>query len=305
MLSIITPHKDDIEGIKSLKISLKIQTSEKWFWIIVDDGSSIFNKSSLQEITNGVENIKVIYNETNLGPSISRNKGVDSVVSSNMVFLDSDDFISPKFVENRIRVVDDFVVYANLNIVDKERTFERRFSNIKTDFLKSFSMANFPWQTTAILWNKIFFEKIGGFNPNLKLLEDIEVSILALHKSKNHLVLIDNEVDFYYLVKPINYTKRPFFLVKNSVELLVKNLCNDSTFPYHKELVNYYFLAVRYFIKDKKANINDLKNILLLFKNKKIISSKHYYLGCLTFILLPVLKNNFFLRINRKIFKQL
>ena len=300
-LGIITPHYNNIEGLKSIYSMLLEQVSDNWEWIIVDDNS--INKNEVVLLFNNNSKVKVLSNDRNLGPSVSRNKGANQINTNKIVFLDSDDIITKNFVMNRLVNVSDIRVYGNMMITDELRLHEKRFSNITSDFLENLLKANFPWQTTAILWNREFFVGLGLFDTSLKLLEDIELSIRALLYSEEGLIFIDNEIDFYYVSKPINSVSRPFLLVRESVEKIVKKVTPLITDLQKKNLVNYYYLSTRYFIKDSKSKIKDLQCHLFFFHKNKIINRKTFFLGMIILLLYPFQSKTFFLRLNRKIFK--
>ena len=300
-LGIITPHYNNIEGLKSIYSMLLNQVSDNWEWIIVDDNS--LNKKDVVHFFDNGNKVIVICNDTNLGPSISRNKGAYQTNTNKIVFLDSDDIITEKFVVNRLVDVSAIIVYANMFITDESRLHEKRFSNVTSGFLDSFLKANFPWQTTAVLWNRNFFIESGLFDNSLKLLEDIELAIRGLVYSKESLILIDNEIDFYYVSKPISSLSRPFLLVKESVERVVVKITPLITDLQKKNLINYYFLSTRYFITDSTSKSKDLKNHLSFFNKMKIINRKTFFIGMIILFLYPFQSKSFFLRLNRKIFK--
>jgi len=307
-ISIITPHFNDFEGIKQTYNCLKKQNSNQWEWIIVDDFSDISTKELVKEYfkDHSNTNIKLIFNDTKTNGSVCRNIGIEHATYDHLVFLDSDDMISEDFVSNRLIDVEDFVVFKNSIILD-EKGYKKPFSNISSNYLNHFLQAKFAWQTTAILWSKDFLIKIGKFNPDLKRLQDIELSIRALLVGTNYKVL-DNKVDFFYCVAPIDSKKRPVKLICDSVNYLITNIHNNYKLTNHQQslLKGYYFVCVRYLYKSKlKEDIKYVKNSLQLFHSKHYISFFGFVFGLL---FLKLLKNNsisydLFIRLNRKFFK--
>lgn len=307
-ISIITPHFNDFKGIQQTYECLKKQTSNNWEWIIVDDFSDNYVKKLLEEYFKecGLLNIKLIFNNSKTNAAECRNIGVEESSNRTLVFLDADDIISENFVSNRLVEVNDFVVFKNFHIVD-ENGKTKPFPTANSDFLNHFLQAKFIWQTTAVLWSKDFLIKIGKFNTDLKGLEDIELSMRALNLSNNYKV-IDNKVDFFYCVAPIDTKKRPVDMICESVDYLINYMHDNYQLDSRqKKLVRgYYFLTVRYFERSKsKEHINLVQKKLKLFYKKKHIGITKYVLG---FILLKVYNFNIlsgsqFLRINRYLFK--
>src|SRR5690606_4765617 len=246
-LSIITPHFNDFSGIKRLYDCFQIQTSELWQWIIVDDCSDMDVKNEVESFFFEKKNnhIHIIFSKAKTNASHCRNLGASQAQYDNVVFLDSDDYIFPDFVANRLIEVKEFCVFLNIEIKNYRGDIQP-FSNIESDFLDNFLKARFAWQTTAVLWNKAYFDKIKGFDDKLTNLQDIEISIKALFQGKNYRIITNNEVDFQYFVTPINTEKRTIFKITQSVIYLLKKLVADYNLSNRqlKYLRGYYFLCV-------------------------------------------------------------
>ncbi len=308
-LSIVTPHKDDVDGLKAISAMLKNQSLSSWEWIIVDDFSNEQNKAKIKnEISFTDDKIKIVFNKENLKAAKSRNIGLQYVAGNNVVFLDSDDEITSRFVENRLMKIDDFKVYLNFKVKDSNDNIQN-FSNIKSDYLNNFLKSKFAWQTTAVLWETKFLQKIGGFNQELILLEDIELSLVALNLSNKFEVVVDNEIDYFYHLKPIDIKKRTFEMVSKSVDIFVNSICKkcDLTPLQKKYLSSYYYLSVKYLCrtKKKKRNFNFThSNLKTLYRNE-CISFFKFSVGIFIFFLFNygLLEPKMFLNINRYFFK--
>ena len=308
MVSIITPHWNDYLGLENLLVCLKEQESNNWEWIIIDDASDFDVQQHLKKIKkeNHLLNIKILYNSEKNNASVCRNQGAKIASNNSIVFLDSDDTISSKFVLNRLLEVNEFIVFQNILVVNK--TSSLPYTKIKNDFLNYFLKAKFAWQTTSILFNKQFFLKIDGFDPNLKLLQDVELSIRILLFGKDYKILTDNEVDFFYKVDSIDIKKRTLEKVTDSVNYLILKSSNDFglTNVQKQKMSSYYYLAVRYFIK---SNLSDdtvrLQNCLKTFYTKSVINFNLFLIGKILIKLYSwklVSKENF-IKYNRFFFK--
>lgn len=307
-ISVITPHFNDFEGLKQTHNCLLKQNSDQWEWIIVDDFSdeTIIEKLQYYFKKHDCKNIEIVFNKIKANGSVCRNIGIDHASYEHLIFLDSDDIISEDFVSNRLMIVEDFVIFRNYNLLDGNGD-SKLASTVSSDFLNHFLQAKFLWQTTAILWNKSFLIKIGKFNPDLKRLQDIELSIRALLLGTNYKV-IDNKVDFFYCVVPINSKKRPVKLICDSVNYLITDIHDNYKLEdYQKSLLKgYYFLCVRYFYKSKsKKDIPYLKSSLALFHSKSYITGLSYLKGLLFIYLFDynILSSELFVKLNRYFFK--
>jgi glycosyltransferase involved in cell wall biosynthesis len=307
-ISIITPHFNDFEGIKQVHNCLLKQDSEQWEWIIVDDFSDPSIKESISEYfkQHDSPNIKLILNEKKTTGSVCRNIGVDHATYNHLVFLDSDDIISEDFIINRSVVVEDFVVFKNFNLLD-EKGNNKPAPSADSNYLDYFLQAKFIWQTSAILWNKNFLVQIGKFNQDLRRLQDVELSIRALLLGKNYKV-IDNKVDFFYNVVPIDIKKKPIHIICVAVDYLITYMHDHYQLDKRQRnlVTGYYYLCVRYFNRSEdKGDIVHVQKSLKLFYKKNYMSY-FSYLRALLFLNLykiNLISSDLFLRLNRYFYK--
>lgn len=309
MISIITPHYNNFSGLENLLVCLKNQESNAWEWIIVDDLSSVEELDKLKQFgkKNKDLNIRILFNTHKQNASVCRNQGAQLATYNKIVFLDSDDTILPQFVDNRKIQNDEFVVFLNILTTDGKN--RKPFSSIKNDYLNNFLKAKFPWQTTSILFNKDYFFKIGGFDNNLQLLQDVEMSIRILLKGNNYQIITNNEVDFLYHISKIDINKRTLAKVSDSVIYLLNKLNNQYQLNkiQKRNLSSYYFLVVRYFVKsNQKDDLFRLKNTLKVFYKTKSINFFQYLVGrfFIQLLNLKIFGKNQFLKLNRYVFKK-
>lgn len=307
-LSIITPHFNNSEGIKNIYTMLLCQTCSVWEWIIVDDSSDDINIKVLNSFLKKADDsrVQILLNSEKTNASVCRNKGITLSTERWLVFLDSDDTITRDFVENRSVEPSSFSIFKNMNIVDHNGNLTK--SNPPNfNYLGHFLNANFIWQTTAIVWNKFFLVKLGAFNPNLKRLQDVELSIRALYNDSDYEVL-DNTIDFSYKVLPIR-SKRDFVKpVCESVYFLISHTFdNYSLTKKQKHYVKaFYFMCTKYIERS-----GDRNNIVHVIPNLKILWDKNYIdfslyfigLSLLKFYKIGILSDTSFLRLNRYFFK--
>jgi glycosyltransferase involved in cell wall biosynthesis len=307
-LSIITPHYNDLEGLKRIYSCLQEQTNAHWEWVIVDDVSE---KSILNEVKAWYdllvnEQVKLICNSDKTNASVCRNLGANAAENDIVVFLDADDYMTSDFVANRQVEVVDFVVFKNTAIDDKYEGV-RILPKTTGNYLDHFLKAQFIWPITSILWNREFFNTIGEFDDKLPRLQDVELSIRALQKSTSYRVL-DNSVDFYYRVKPIRERKNFVQPVCDSVYLFISELLDTSNFTKDQLTLisSYYYLCVKYFARSGHIeNVELVNRNLKLFYKKSSITLVNFLIGFLVLKLYSwkIISKKFFLRTNRYVFK--
>jgi glycosyltransferase involved in cell wall biosynthesis len=307
-LSIITPHYNDLEGLKRIYTCLKEQVSHDWEWVIVDDLSEF---SVIKEVRDwhkllGDKYVKLICNPNKTNASVCRNLGANAANSDVLVFLDADDYITPDFVANRQVEVIDFVVFKNSAIDDKYEGV-RILPEKSGDYLDHFLKTKFVWPITSILWNRSFFKAVGQFNERLPRLQDVELSIRALQNSTLFVVL-DNSVDFYYRVKPIRERKNFVKPVCDSVYLFISELLDSSSLSNYQLsfISSYYYLCIKYFARSGVIeNVDLVSRNLKLFYKKRYITFLDFLIGFLVLRLYAwgIIPKKFFLRLNRYLYK--
>lgn len=308
MISIITPHFNDFEGLERIYGCLKEQSSNSWEWLVVDDMSDESVRNSVEDFFQSISDhrVQLILNSSKTNASLCRNIGIDHATHEHLVFLDSDDFIANDFVANRLIPVDEFVVFRNYNIVDEKNEVFSKGSEISNP-IDCFLSANFVWQTTCILWNKAFLTQIGSFDPNLKRLQDVELSIRALIVGKNYKFL-DNKIDFFYCTKPIR--TKPHIVSEScaSVNYLISKIRTNYAFDAirHSMLKSYYYALVKSLHRSKNRNdVIFVQESLKLFWKKKYLNTLNFIIGKILLVLYKyhLITDSLFLKVNRYFFK--
>lgn len=99
-VSIILPSYNSINYIEKAIKSVIDQTFKNWELIIIDDCSKDGTKLLLKKKYSKIKKIKIIFNKKNLGPGLSRNKGLKFSKGKYVAFLDSDDV----WKKNKIKI---------------------------------------------------------------------------------------------------------------------------------------------------------------------------------------------------------
>ncbi|WP_114749051.1 glycosyltransferase family 2 protein [Pleomorphovibrio marinus] len=95
-VSIITPSFNSSTFIRETVDSVICQTYKDWELIICDDGSDDGTIEILKKYVALDQRIKLIQNEVNFGPAVSRNNAIKHASGDFIAFLDSDDVWMPE-----------------------------------------------------------------------------------------------------------------------------------------------------------------------------------------------------------------
>jgi hypothetical protein len=146
--------------------------------IVVDDGSS---DGSLAVARKFEPTVRVLTGP-NRGVSAARNRGVAETTADWIIFLDADDLLEPGTVSQRLAVAKaanaDVVISDWLDICDDGsghlNTGARRsidWPALEAD--AELATALHVWATTAaVLYRRSLVERIGGFRPDLPIIQD-------------------------------------------------------------------------------------------------------------------------------------
>lgn len=96
--SIIIPFYNAENSIDRCLQSILEQTLPDFEVILIDDGS-VDNSNNICRCFAEKDTRFKIFNQQNQGPSVARNRGLDSASGKYVVFIDSDDFIEVNFLE--------------------------------------------------------------------------------------------------------------------------------------------------------------------------------------------------------------
>lgn len=183
--SVIIPLYNKEDLVEQTITSLLNQLFTDFEVIIVNDGST---DNSLSKITPLIDSRFTIINQNNKGAASSRNTGVTLSKGSYIALLDADDLWKPNHLFELKKLIETFPsagLYCNnyeifyTNDLSNPAQFNFEFNDdclIVPDFFKA-SITNCVAWTSAVGFSKRKFEAVGGFNPELKTAQDLDLWI--------------------------------------------------------------------------------------------------------------------------------
>jgi glycosyltransferase involved in cell wall biosynthesis len=156
------------------------QTYPDWELFVVDDCSD--SPYSLPDFCEGYrDRITLLHNEKNMGPGLSRQRGVDLSKGEYVCFLDSDDYYDSLFLAKSLEA------HGRLPEVAGTYTIAKY---IQTDTIRAGSDINHryivpnlfdffrPWPTCAWMWKKQFISRWKDLKTNQDSLFEIDISMV-------------------------------------------------------------------------------------------------------------------------------
>lgn len=214
-ISVIIPVYNCETFISRCLDSICRQEYQDFETIIIDDGSTDCSGKICDEYAKKDSRFKVFHIE-NGGPSIARNYGIDHCQGEYICFIDGDDWVNHRYLDQLIHLLRDYD--ADIACVNHIKTTEyisddlysdhiisnRKFSNI--ELLNQYGNTYHPYLTTVWgkLYNKNLFDNIRFAEG--KLHEDIDITYRLFYKSQS--IVISDQILYYYWKHPNSITGR-------------------------------------------------------------------------------------------------
>ena len=198
--------------------------------ICVDDCSDESFYIQLKQRLNNIDNVRLLRNDRNLGPSASRNIGIKYSNSEYISFHDPDDFVVAGrgyYISKFLNKYKPNILFHSFTISDiKENlVFSNKFEK-HNGFLYLFKCL---YVTPAFTCKRKILINVGGYDQNLRYAEDIDLYI-KLRKNykfffiKDKLVKITNRKERRL---DANHQSNNFSLMRDSInKIFIKNIFN-------------------------------------------------------------------------------
>ena len=236
-VSIIIPVYNTEKFLNRCLDSVINQTYSDYEIICVDDYSDDKSREILKAYEQRYHNIRCFYNDKNLGQGRSRMLGIDKSYGKYIMFVDSDDYIAPNYIEVYMNTVQktkcDVVVGGFITDNGKKKKKHSLKQSENVECIISYSYACFKLYNKAFLLdNKIDF---GKYRKG----EDIYFSLCLVLAGAKHEII--EYCGYYYFVNLSSTTRTityDCFFEKNVSEMF-EMLNKYRDYKNNIELYNY------------------------------------------------------------------
>ena len=215
LFSIIVPAYNSVDSIYRCLESILSQDVNDFELVIIDDGSTDLTGAILDDIAHRDARVRVIHNKSNLGVSVTRNKGIDVSQGDYLLFIDSDDFIGQGYLrsiyDSIVANKADIYIWGITKIVNnaapKVISPTRFYTFDRVEFLSSFLPAQLDCGLYGFVANKaVRRDLIVGngirFNTNLRLLEDYDFFLSCYQYSER--INVFSLSDYFYILPNVS-----------------------------------------------------------------------------------------------------
>jgi glycosyltransferase involved in cell wall biosynthesis len=259
LISIIIPVYNSAEVLKRCLESVKNQTYTNMEVILVDDGSTDSSPVICDEYAIKDRRF-IVYHIKNHGVSYARNLGLDCFRGEYCIFIDSDDYVLPEYVETLLFAIkDNHVELATCHryAVDSENIY--RFHPQREDYIEEtniISFKNYDYFTNydhRTVWAAIYSKKIIKqirFREELYVGEDTLFFVMALKKAGK---MVDISDKLYIYVRYKESLSHGFYDEKKFTEILawkkIYGLFKDHSINVRKSCIANLGMACMYGLK--------------------------------------------------------
>ena len=253
MISIVVPAYNAVNVIGLCIDSILKSTYKDFELVIVNDGSKDNTLEILQEYAKKDQRIRVIDRE-NGGQSEARNTGLRASKGKYVMFIDSDDYLDPDYLEKMHECLiknDADVVVSGYTCVDQEHK-PYAVNKYKNTRFSQFSML-MPW---GKLIKKDLLDKNNIEFENINYWED-HVFSFAIYSHASKVVTAEDLVGYNYYYNVNGLTKNNFLAFKVDVlpahRATLKAIDKDD-YKENKELWDYTLLkgCISHFLESGK-----------------------------------------------------
>lgn len=275
-ITVIIPCYNSEKSIKSTLLSILNQTLRVDEVVVIDDGSTDKTRDIVKSIQkNYKKNRIVLFSQNNKGVSAARNKGVEISRGDWIAFCDSDDYWIPeknqkvtKYIKNNPAL--DFIAHeygVGMNNTIQKVNNKQKYNEKKSLFPQLYQKCLF--QTSSIFIKKSLFNKIGGFDEDLKVAEDYDMwlkvsdianfcyikellGVYTIQETNKKNLSADEMLMFESTVK----------VLKRHINKLYKYYSKQKTFTIvFYRFARLYIAEIMFFLK--KNEIKNIKKILI------------------------------------------
>lgn len=283
-VSAIIPVYNGENYISYLIKDIKNQTYKKVEYIFIDDGSVDKTFKILESSFAKNKNVKII-KQKNQGVSAARNKGIEVARGKYILFIDSDDRLSPDFIRNYVNKIKnnhtDIEVFSAAKINDnKTKNISGYIQYTKLSNKKNISSEEFikdvcAYQVSGYIWSFIFKKNLWEnirFKSDISVWEDLLAVFLILLEYPNIKIHFNKEYYYYYYQRKdsilhttkLKDLKQKIEVTNIMIERCKNNLVFADLVPY---LEGFKVGTIYSIIKSNSLDKKSLKELKQNYKN--------------------------------------
>lgn len=203
LISVIVPVYNAENYLYRCVESICKQTYSYFELLLVNDGSKDNSLKLCKELEEQ-DNRIVVFDRPNGGVSAARNTGLEHKRGQYVVFIDSDDFVSPNYLENLYLAIKQNsydIVQCNFERTSKLDVFPATVEYRQDDVIEiTKEQALNERKYKVVVWNKIYSSQIlEGFLFQEGIIHEDDASYYIFVDRADRIAVLNESLYFYYL----------------------------------------------------------------------------------------------------------
>ncbi len=207
-VSIIIPFFNGKEYVEIMVQSILSQSYSNWELLMIDDGCTDGAQDYVIDLATEEPRIHYIKREevTHVkGACSARNIGLDKAQGDYIIFFDSDDWITPSCIENRVQFMEnnkdiDFSVFPYFKYCGKEIVNGDVISGVYTgeNDLRNLFIRNLPFTVVSNIYRRKALLRINArWDENLASIQDADFNLTCILAGLKYKYCLENGFDYY------------------------------------------------------------------------------------------------------------
>lgn len=205
-VSVVVPSYNKAAFIAETLRSALAQTGVRLEVIVVDDASTDGSGDVIERLADGAPALRLDRLATNRGGQFARNHGASLATGEYLMFLDADDILEPGTLEALVRTLGDrtdaFGVCRWSQLVQNEAGQWTPHATGKPivpadgDYVRAWLTDNWYFPPCAVLWPRALYERSGGWDERLRILQDADIMVRMLLRGAELVLATEGEARY-------------------------------------------------------------------------------------------------------------
>ncbi|MDT3387878.1 MAG: glycosyltransferase [Bacteroidota bacterium] len=208
LVSIVIPFYNGKDYVRIMVQSIIQQSYKNWELLMVDDGSSDGAQDYVIDLA--TEDTRIHYIKRDgvtkvKGACSARNIGLDAAKGEYIIFFDSDDWITPTCVENRVQFMEnnkdvDFSVFPYFKYLGRAVVNGDVISGVYTgeNDLRNLFIRNLPFTVVSNIYRRDSLLRINArWDENLASIQDADFNLTCILAGLKYKYCLESGFDYY------------------------------------------------------------------------------------------------------------
>lgn len=270
-VSVIIPVYGVEKHIAKCIESIKVQTFTNFEAILINDGTKDNSVAVAEDAIAGDERFIILHKE-NGGQGSARNLGLDNARGDYIAFIDSDDWVEPRYLQamyEKITEEDADICTCDVRLLSPEGSLEKEFVSLVDKYKETNDILNSGYFISNWFWDKLYRKNIFShhrFDLNVRTFEDTHLLFRVVYGNKLTSVheylynYIQHQGSTSHDLKP-SYLQDRVAVKNKQLEFAKEHGVDDAKYLLHVYLKTFIYFCIKTFSRYSKNYSEDIKKL--------------------------------------------